>query len=173
MSSRQTYPNGWFNGQVQARRWCSYYCFIQCFCQGELTANDLGSQMWIFIRESKVAKLESTWCLKKNQKITPDQSTTSPERISPVSWLKLTNTVSFDDIGCDRDAYYFLVLIEFYAPWCGHCKALEPTYEKLGEHFKDQDDVIIAKTDATANEFEDVDVQGFPTIKFWAKGEDR
>ena len=50
---------------------------------------------------------------------------------------------------------------------------MEPTYEKLGEHFKDQDDVIIAKTDATANEFEDVDVQGFPTIKFWAKGDDR
>ena len=124
-------------------------------------------------RELKVAKLESIWCPKKNQKITPDQSTTSPERISPVSWPKLTNTVSFDDIGGDRDAYYFLVLIEFYAPWCGHCKALEPTYEKLGEHFKDQDDVIIAKTDATANEFEDVDVQGFPTIKFWAKGEDR
>ena len=66
-----------------------------------------------------------------------------------------------------------LVLIEFYAPWCGHCKALEPTYEKLGEHFKDVEDVIIAKSDATANEFDDIDVQGFPTIKFWPKGEDR
>jgi len=65
------------------------------------------------------------------------------------------------------------ILIEFYAPWCGHCKAIEPTWEKLGEHFKDSDDVIIAKTDATANEFDDIDVQGFPTIKFWAKGEDR
>merc|ERR1712156_125286 len=65
------------------------------------------------------------------------------------------------------------ILIEFYAPWCGHCKALEPTYEKLGEHFKDVEDVIIAKSDATANEFDDIDVQGFPTIKYWPKGEDR
>jgi len=62
--------------------------------------------------------------------------------------------------------------VEFYAPWCGHCKHLEPEYEKVGEAFADSKDVLIAKVDADAHRElgEQFGVQGFPTLKFFPKG---
>ena len=63
------------------------------------------------------------------------------------------------------------VLVQFYAPWCGHCKRLAPVWEELGMMMTDVESVRIAKMDATANEHEEVDVAGFPTIMLWpAKG---
>ncbi|XP_048883078.1 protein disulfide isomerase family A, member 7 isoform X2 [Brienomyrus brachyistius] len=57
------------------------------------------------------------------------------------------------------------VLIEFYAPWCGHCKNLEPKYAELGEQLSGDHNIVIAKIDATANDVPpSYDVQGFPTI---------
>ncbi|KAF9959198.1 protein disulfide-isomerase precursor [Mortierella alpina] len=64
------------------------------------------------------------------------------------------------------------VLIEYYAPWCGHCKNLAPTYEELGKLYEGSD-ITIAKIDATANDLpSDVpfQIQGFPTIKLRKAG---
>jgi len=58
------------------------------------------------------------------------------------------------------------VLVEFYAPWCGHCKKLTPVYEELGEKMAGED-VEIVKMDATANDVPpQFNVRGFPTL-FW------
>jgi len=65
------------------------------------------------------------------------------------------------------------VLVEFYAPWCGHCKALEPKYTELAESLKDVKGLVIAKIDSTGNEIDGIHVGGFPTIKFFAKGSKR
>ena len=55
---------------------------------------------------------------------------------------------------------------QFYAPWCGHCKKLEPIYHQVGVELKDSE-ISVAKVDATkySNVASEFDVKGYPTIK--------
>lgn len=60
--------------------------------------------------------------------------------------------------------------VEFYAPWCGHCKALEPEWNQAAADMKGK--VKFAKVDATENQglAQRFGVQGYPTIKYFDYG---
>lgn len=80
--------------------------------------------------------------------------------------VKIVVGHTFDEIVMDDSKD---VLVEFYAPWCGHCKSLAPKYDELGKMFAGSSDVVIAKVDATANDTP-IEIQGFPTIKLFPAG---
>ncbi|EOD05413.1 hypothetical protein EMIHUDRAFT_199129 [Emiliania huxleyi CCMP1516] len=62
-------------------------------------------------------------------------------------------------------------LVEFYAPWCGHCKSLAPEWAAAAK--KTRKYCPLAKVDADEHKSlaERFDVSGYPTIKTFKKGE--
>lgn len=81
--------------------------------------------------------------------------------------VKIVVGDNFDEIVLDESKD---VLLELYAPWCGHCQSLEPTYNKLAKHLRGIESLVIAKMDGTANEHPRAKSDGFPTLLFFPAG---
>nr|XP_027086854.1 protein disulfide isomerase-like 1-3 isoform X2 [Coffea arabica] len=81
--------------------------------------------------------------------------------------VKIVVGKNFDEIVLDESKD---VLLEIYAPWCGHCQTLEPIYNKLGKHLRGIDSLVIAKMDGTTNEHHRAKADGFPTLLFFPAG---
>ncbi|KAK9853382.1 hypothetical protein WJX84_006756 [Apatococcus fuscideae] len=80
------------------------------------------------------------------------------------SAVRVLDSKNFDKVVLQQDV---AAVVEFFAPWCGHCKNLAPTYEKVAKHLQGVATVGAVDCDADRNKplCARYQVQGFPTLK--------
>ncbi|XP_061847921.1 protein disulfide-isomerase A2 [Colius striatus] len=92
----------------------------------------------------------------------------------PEDWdtrpVKVLVGKTFEQVAFDETKNVF---VKFYAPWCSHCQEMAAAWEELGERYRDHGDIVIAELDATANELENITIQGFPTLHYFPAGPGR
>lgn len=89
--------------------------------------------------------------------------------VEEISVLQLTGN-SFNH-GIEKG----VTIVKFFAPWCGHCKRMAPTWDDLAGKFAGNNQAKVAKVDCTLEENKDLcneqSVDGFPTIFLYKNGE--
>ena len=100
----------------------------------------------------------------------------APPEDSEPAWSKVESDVvhlttdTFDQFISENPS----VLVMFYAPWCGHCKAMKPEYMEAATALKgDAVSGVLAAVDATIEQplAERYGVKGFPSVKYFGGGQ--
>ncbi len=110
------------------------------------------------IRERKRERLKG--------ELSGDADTAGPEGAeAPTTPVHVEDREHLDSLAADHD----VVLVDFYADWCGPCKMLEPIVESIA----DDTPAVVAKVDIDAHQVlaRDANVRGVPTLVLYAGGD--
>uniref|UniRef100_T1JB49 Flavin-containing monooxygenase n=1 Tax=Strigamia maritima TaxID=126957 RepID=T1JB49_STRMM len=87
-----------------------------------------------------------------------------------------SNVLKYSKASYSKEVPTRNTFVMFFAPWCGHCKRLAPTWDELGSKYNIAKSrlVTIAKVDCTVDTdlCSEEDVTGYPTIKYFPVGKE-
>lgn len=108
-----------------------------------------------FVEDFVAGKLEPT----KKSAAAPEKNDEPVKIVVADTWEEIVEDESKD------------VLIEQYAPWCGHCKQLAPVLDEVAKALEGVDTIVVAKMDSTENDAPAAyKAKGFPTMHFFPAG---
>ncbi|KAL0228780.1 hypothetical protein GEMRC1_013400 [Eukaryota sp. GEM-RC1] len=89
---------------------------------------------------------------------------TGKEAVAPPITSMVTSLYSTN---FDKKTAGKCTLVKFYAPWCGHCKAMKQDYDKLSSIFAGEASVSIAEVNCDDDRelCSKYDIRGYPTVK--------
>jgi protein disulfide-isomerase A1 len=131
---------------------------------------DADGQRFEFSEElSEAALLKFATDLKDNKAKKLLRSETVPEGDSAVegSIHTVVGTNYQDFVNQDKH-----VIVEFFAPWCEHCKKLDPRLKKAAKYMTERSsDIVVGKIDGTQNDVDGLEVTSYPTLFLYPKGD--
>ena len=81
---------------------------------------------------------------------------------------KIIDQTEFDNLVLKGEC---VVLVDFFATWCGPCKALAPVLEEVAEQLKDKANIYKVDIDQTQSLAQQYRVMSVPTMKIFKNGE--
>lgn len=92
----------------------------------------------------------------------------------PEDWdkypVKVLVASNFDEVALDKSKD---VLVKFYSPECNPCNDLSKIYDELGELYKENEKIIVAKMDASVNILKHTKIKTVPQIKLYRSGDNK
>ncbi|MEG0775599.1 thioredoxin [Clostridium sp.] len=82
--------------------------------------------------------------------------------------VKEINDMSFDQVISVEDK---LVLVDFWAPWCGNCEMIAPRVDEISEELSDKIDFYKINVDDNKKNLSKYRIMGIPALMIFKKGE--